>query len=142
MREWTHDDERAEIARVAALMGAPDTVFVFGANEAGRHGGGAALVAHQRWGAVWGVAFGLHGRSYAVPTKDRGLRTLPLDAIGHYVRRALADQAQCDRWRFVWTRVGCGLAGLTDAQMVSVLPEKIPNKAILPPRWLDLRGAP
>ena len=32
----------------------PDEIFVFGSNLAGAHGGGAALLAYRKWGAVWG----------------------------------------------------------------------------------------
>ena len=36
-----------------------DEIFVFGSNEAGRHGKGAAKFAMQKFGAVYGVAEGL-----------------------------------------------------------------------------------
>jgi hypothetical protein len=45
-------------------------VFVFGSNTEGRHGKGAALVARTRFGARYGQAFGLQGKSYAIVTKD------------------------------------------------------------------------
>ena len=34
---------------------AEDEIFVFGSNLQGRHGGGAARMAHQNFGAEWGV---------------------------------------------------------------------------------------
>ena len=34
----------------------PNEIFVFGSNIGGFHGGGAARVAHKRFGAEWGVA--------------------------------------------------------------------------------------
>lgn len=46
----------------------PDEIFVFGSNLAGRHGGGAARLAYQKFGAVWGHGVGLQGQSYAIPT--------------------------------------------------------------------------
>lgn len=33
----------------------PNEIFVFGSNIGGFHGGGAARVAHKRFGAEWGV---------------------------------------------------------------------------------------
>jgi len=45
-------------------------IFVFGSNTQGRHGKGAALVAKQRFGAIYGQFKGLQGRSYAIVTKD------------------------------------------------------------------------
>lgn len=44
-------------------------VFVFGSNPAGRHGAGAAKAA-MNFGAVYGKGRGLHGRTYALITKN------------------------------------------------------------------------
>lgn len=60
-------------------------IFVFGSNLAGRHGKGAALYAKQHHGAIYGVGSGRQGNSYAIPTKDRDIRTLPLSVIKIYV---------------------------------------------------------
>ena len=38
-------------------------IFVFGSNLAGAHGGGAARLAYERFGAVWGEGVGLHGHT-------------------------------------------------------------------------------
>ena len=40
-----------------------DEVFVFGSNLAGIHGGGAAKVAYQKFGAVMGQGVGIQGQS-------------------------------------------------------------------------------
>lgn len=45
-------------------------IFVFGSNTEGRHGGGAALIAKQKFRAVYGQSKGLQGQSYAIVTKD------------------------------------------------------------------------
>lgn len=45
-------------------------IFVFGSNTQGRHGKGAALIAKQKFGAVYGQPLGLQGSSYAIITKD------------------------------------------------------------------------
>ena len=47
-----------------------DVIFVFGSNYEGRHGAGAAKVAKEQFGAVYGMAEGLQGNAYAIPTKD------------------------------------------------------------------------
>ena len=36
----------------------PHEIFVFGSNLAGQHGGGAARLAYQKFGAVWGQGVG------------------------------------------------------------------------------------
>ena len=53
-----------------------DEIFVFGSNLAGMHGGGAARVAYERFGAVWGCGVGLQGQSYAIPTMQGGVETI------------------------------------------------------------------
>ena len=37
----------------------PNEIFVFGSNLAGTHGGGAARLAYNRFGAIWGQGVGL-----------------------------------------------------------------------------------
>ena len=46
----------------------PNEIFVFGSNLQGYHGGGAARLAMNQWGAVWGQGTGLQGQTYAIPT--------------------------------------------------------------------------
>src|SRR3954468_20396582 len=43
-------------------------IFVFGSNKDGRHIGGAARIAHDSFGAEWGVGIGITGSCYAIPT--------------------------------------------------------------------------
>ena len=50
--------------------------FVFGSNLTGAHGGGAARLAYNRFGAVWGEGVGLHGKTYAIPTMQVGVETI------------------------------------------------------------------
>jgi len=45
-------------------------VLVFGSNTQGRHSKGAALLARQKFGAIYGQPAGLQGNSYAIITKD------------------------------------------------------------------------
>lgn len=100
---------------------AEDEIFVFGSNEAGIHGAGAARAAYRFYGAAWGYGFGLAGRSFAIPTKDRGLETLSLTEIIYYVHafKSLVVKNVQERLglKFFVTRVGCGLAGYRDEQI-------------------------
>jgi|NGEPerStandDraft_6_1074524.scaffolds.fasta_scaffold36178_2 hypothetical protein len=61
----------------------PNSVFVFcfGSNEAGMHGSGAAADARREHGAIYGFGRGRYGNSYAIPTKDTKIHTLPLAAV-------------------------------------------------------------
>lgn len=86
-------------------------IMVFGSNESGYHGAGAAKTAMQIYGAVWGRGVGLYGRSYALPTKDRKIRTLPITEIENHVKDFLKVAKRNPKLTFWVTQVGCGLAG-------------------------------
>ena len=60
--------------RISSL--AENEIFVFGSNLAGYHGGGAARIARENFGAVWGQGVGLQGQSYAIPTMQGGVETI------------------------------------------------------------------
>lgn len=102
-------------------MGKIRPVFVFGSNEGGIHGGGAARTAHEKFGAVWGRGYGHMGDSFAIPTKGvRGpeiRETLPLSLIQVYVTAFISYANGRPNLTFDVTRIGCGLAGLTDEQI-------------------------
>jgi hypothetical protein len=82
---------------------APNEIFVFGSNHDGRHGGGAARIAHQKFGAVWGEAHGLHGRSWAIDTMT-DMQTMEAD-IDDFLEFA----AEHGELTFLVTEVGCGI---------------------------------
>jgi hypothetical protein len=114
-----------------------ETIFVFGSNLAGRHGKGAALHAREHYGAVYGKGVGLHGSSYAIPTKDHALRALPLNQIKHYVRQFIQFAKEHPEMTFKVTRVGCGLAGYSDKQMAPLF-VRAPKNCHLPEEWRPL----
>lgn len=83
-------------------------IFVFGSNLAGMHGGGAALAAVRFFGAVIGQGVGLQGQSYAIPTMQGGVET-----IRPYVDDFIAFAQAHPEYKFLVTRIGCGIAGFT-----------------------------
>ena len=111
-----------------------DPIFVFGSNLAGRHGAGAAVEAHHVHGAVWGVGCGRSGNAYAIPTKDREIRTLPLGEIQGYVNDFIGYTNAHPDLAFKVTRIGCGLAGYTDDQIAPFF-AGAPENCILPKGW-------
>lgn len=104
-----------------------DPVFVFGSNLAGRHGKGAALWAKQHRGAIYGQGFGFQGNSYAIPTKDERLRTLPLDEVRMAVESFLWKAHHRRDLIFQLTPIGCGLAGYTPEQIAPMFRNAPPN---------------
>ena len=111
-----------------------ELIFVFGSNLSGRHGKGAALHARTHHGAVPGKGVGLHGTSYAIPTKNHALRALPLDHIAHYVRQFIEFAAEHPELSFQLTRVGCGLAGYSDQRMAPLF-IGAPKSCQFPAEW-------
>ena len=87
------------------------SIFVFGSNLAGRHGKGAALHAKLHYGAIVGRGVGRQGNSYAIPTKDYSLHTLPLSIIRQHVNNFIAYAKNNSKETFILTAIGCGLAG-------------------------------
>lgn len=92
-------------------------IFTFGSNLAGIHGAGAAREAHSRYGAKWGIGEGLCGYSYAIPTKDERIRTLPLDDVKFYVDNFIDFAEKYDNATFYVTKIGCGLAGFKETDI-------------------------
>lgn len=92
-------------------------VFCFGSNEAGIHGAGAARTAYQQHGARYGKSYGHYGQSFAIPTKDEYIETLPLERIKQYVEGFKAYAVGHRKVTFRMTRIGCGLAGFKDSQI-------------------------
>jgi len=93
------------------------TVFVFGSNEAGIHGAGAAKTAYEKYGARWGKGYGHYEDSFAIPTKDLEIETLPIARVRQYVEGFLAYAAGHRKLTFKVSRLGCGLAGFKDADI-------------------------
>ena len=113
---------------------AENEIFVFGSNLAGFHGGGAARVAHQRFGAVWGQGVGLQGQSYAIPTMQGGVET-----IRPYVDEFIVFARQHPELTFLVTRIGCGIAGFTEEDIAPLFKEALgTDNIILPATFLDV----
>ena len=100
------------------LIGAYD-IFVFGSNESGIHGAGAARFAKDELGFPVGIGFGMRptDSAFAIPTKDWNLVTLPKETINFYIQR-FKDYVEFTlkfnpALTFFVTKLGCGLAGYT-----------------------------
>jgi len=99
-------------------------VWVFGSNLAGIHGAGAAKVALDRCGAVFGIGAGPSGMSYAIPTKDQTVqRSLPLETVELYIYQFIEYASFACYVDFFVTRIGCGFAGFHDDQIAPLFKE-------------------
>lgn len=109
-------------------------IFVFGSNLAGRHGKGAALTAKKYYGAIYGQGLGRQGNSYAIPTKNHNLKSLPLWLIKTFVQDFLDYAVSHPAEKFLVTKIGCGLAGYKEIDMVPMFKDA-PNNCQLPEGW-------
>lgn len=113
-------------------------IFVFGSNLEGRHNGGAARMAHRRFGAQWGVGSGPTGKCYAIPTMHGGIKGIKpyVDEFVEYVKSHPDN-------RFLLTRIGCGTAGFTDEKMAPLFKElkDVPN-VCFPVDWMLILDEP
>ena len=108
-------------------------IFVFGSNLAGAHGGGAAWLAYNRFGAVWGEGVGMHGRTYAIPTMQGGV-----DTIKPYVDDFILFAKEHRELTFLVTRIGCGIAGFRDEEIAPLFREAIcVDNIILPKEFVE-----
>lgn len=114
-------------------------VFVFGSNDAGIHGAGAAKTAYEKHGARFGKSYGHYGDSFAIPTKNENIETLPLDRIQDYVRGFLAYATGHRKLTFQVTCIGCGLAGLKHEQIAPLF-VNAPKNCLFDEAWKPWLG--
>ena len=114
----------------------PDEIFVFGSNLAGMHGGGAARLAYQRFGAVWGQGVGLQGQSYAIPTMQGGVET-----IQPYVDEFIEFAKQHPQLKFLVTEIGCGIAGFSPSEIAPLFEQagEVKNIYLSERFWMVLK---
>lgn len=104
-------------------------IFVFGSNLEGMHMGGAAKIAHEKFGAEWGVGDGPTGKCYAIPTMHGGL-----EEIRPYAKKFIEYAKAHPTNRFLLTRVGCGIAGFKDSDMAQLFEDALDVPNITYPR--------
>lgn len=112
----------------------PGEIFVFGSNLEGHHGGGAALLAWKKWGAIWGQGTGLQGQTYGIPTIHGGP-----DRIKPYVDEFISFARQHPELTFLVTEIGCGIAGFRPAEIAPLFRDAVDVENIhLPQRFWEV----
>jgi hypothetical protein len=118
-------------------------IFVFGSNEKGIHGGGAAKVARTNHGAVTGQGFGPMGQSFGIPTCSKPTGEpgfeIPAEKLAYYVACFIAYARHYPGETFQVTKVGCGLAGWTNEQ-VAPLFASAPDNCQFDTEWQPFLG--
>ena len=109
-------------------------IFVFGSNLAGMHGGGAAWIAYERFGAIMGQGVGLQGQSYAIPTMQGGVET-----IKPYVDEFIEFASKHPEYKFLVTKIGCGIAGFRVEEIAPLFAGAIDmDNVILPEDFVEV----
>lgn len=109
-------------------------VFVFGSNLSGIHGAGAARFALEKHGARWGQGIGAQGNSYAIPTKDEDIETLPISEVKKHIDTFIEFATAMADIQFNVTAIGCGLAGF-QPEDIAPLFANAPKNCIMPNRF-------
>lgn len=98
-----------------------DEIFVFGSDPKGLRIGPAEETAIKYFGASREQPVGIFGQSYAIPTMFDSV-----DKIKPYVDDFISLAYEWDQTTFYITRIGCGQAGFTDAEIAPLFAEALP----------------
>ena len=113
---------------------AANEIFVFGSNLAGFHGGGAARIALNNFGAIWGQGVGMQGQCYAIPTMQGGVET-----IKPYVDEFIDFARTHAEYTFLVTRIACGIAGFSPREIAPLFADAINvENVILPEDFVEV----
>ncbi len=113
---------------------ADNEIFVFGSNLGGKHDGGAAYTARSLFGAKQGQGVGLHGQSYAIPTKR-----LSISAIKPFVDDFISFAKEHQEFTFFVTRIGCGHSGKKDEEIAPLFKEALSmDNVALPESFINI----
>ena len=104
-------------------------VFVFGSNGLGAHNGGAAAMAVNKFGAIYGQAEGLQGQSYAINTMDG------FEVMVEQVARFIEFAREHPELTFYVTEIGCGIAGYSPEEVAPLFADASEN-VVLPEAFM------
>ncbi|HPF82927.1 MAG TPA: hypothetical protein PLV83_02005 [Bacilli bacterium] len=126
----------------------PNTIFVFGSNPEGRHGAGAAKIAKDKFGAIYGQGEGLQGNAYALPTKDlrvkenNSFKSIPSNQIIESIKKLyeVARQNPIKQFKVAYRNtVEKSLNGYTGLEMIEMFNNAgiIPSNIVFSKEWID-----
>lgn len=104
-------------------------VIIFGSNLEGNHVGGLARVCRERWGAMNGKGVGIQGQCYALPTMG-GIPQLIMYSVDLYYYIISHPELT-----FYLTKVGCGIAGYKEEEIIPIFSSWDMDNLIKPEGW-------
>ena len=141
-----------KISNISSYKGniTPDanTIFVFGSNPEGRHGAGAAKIAREQFGAIYGQGEGLQGNAYALPTKDlrvkenNSLRSISPEQIIESIKKLYetARQNPDKQFKIAYRNTDeASLNGYTGLEMIDMFIQagSIPSNIVFSEEWVN-----
>ncbi|MDA1335237.1 MAG: hypothetical protein O2794_04530 [bacterium] len=125
---------------------APNQIFVFGSNTQGRHGKGSALLAKEKFGAIYGQSDGPQGQSYAIITKDLTKRVHPSVPKGRIIQQIKLLYQYAKRKPFlqfyvVYSGTGSNLNAYSSREMAEMFAcEDMPENIVFEEEFAKLLG--
>ncbi len=114
-------------------------IFVFGSNEAGRHGKGSAYYAAEKCGAIEGIGFGLQGQSFGIPTRNKHIKTLAIVQIKYFVDHFITFAKRNPQYTFHVVEIGCTNAGYEPKDIAPLFKDAIDQENVyLPKRFWEV----
>jgi len=108
-------------------------IFIFGSNKEGNHYSGSARIAYEKFGAKWGIGYGISGQSYAINTMS-GLERIK-SQIPVFLKYVNANKDK----NFLVTAIGTGIAGFTPKQIAPLFKETIELENVyLPQSFINI----
>tara|TARA_R110001592_G_scaffold315323_2_gene591252 strand:- start:6352 stop:21756 length:15405 start_codon:yes stop_codon:yes gene_type:complete len=125
-----------------------NTIFVFGSNPEGRHGKGAAKIAKDKFGAIYGQGEGLQGNAYGLPTKDlrikkdKGFKSISSTQIIESIKALynVANQNSNKQFKIAYRNTTeTSLNGYTGLEMIEMFNTagNIPSNIVFSKEWID-----
>lgn len=113
---------------------AQNEIFVFGTNQYAKHGGGAALIASRKFGAIyWESPIGLVGNTYGIITTSFNEVPVSLEFIRSQVETLYYFALLRPDLKFFVTKIGTGIAGFSIEEIKGVFFQPFkPENIILP----------
>ena len=122
-----------------------NSIFVFGSNTEGKHGKGAAKIAKDKFGAIYGISYGLQGNSFGIVTKDLNKNNHPSISRLKIINQILsfylfAQQNKNKNFYIAYTADNKNLNGYTSIEMANMfaLKVKIPDNIIFEENFYKL----
>lgn len=112
-------------------------IFVFGSNLAGKHDGGAANIAQEKFSAKSGVGEGRTGQSYAFPTLTKDGQKVAKKDLKESINKLIQSATKETSRIYLVTKVGCGIAGFGEEEMRDLFRARrdMPANIVLPKGW-------